>query len=153
MGRVHGVSPSVVHWSRSSTPSAGGSELNGLDEVWNQACDYGADGGVPEGTPPGVEHLASLLRVYNSAMGGGLGFTLEVNEPFRIRNAINSLRYFELAEAADFLQDVLDRSLNGESPDSLPTDDDFYDLVDDGSNPIRRAFEVKAAEVPTDFVR
>ncbi|MFC7533245.1 hypothetical protein [Actinoplanes sp. GCM10030250] len=125
--------------------------LNDLDVIWNQACDYGAEGEVPEGTPTGVEHLASLLRVYNSAMGGGLGFALEVNEPFRVRNAINALRYFELAEAADFLQDVLDRSLNGESPDSLPSDVDFYDLVDDETGPVRRAFKAKAAEIPTDF--
>ena len=92
-----------------------------------------------------------MLRVYNSAMGGGLGFALEVNEPFRVRGAISALRYFELAEAADFLQDVLDRSLNGESPDSLPSDDDFYDLVDDGTNSVSKAFRAKAAKVPTDF--
>ncbi|PRX15800.1 hypothetical protein CLV67_12239 [Actinoplanes italicus] len=127
--------------------------MNGLDTIWNQACDYGADGEVPQGTPPGIEHLASLLRVYNSAMGGGLGFALEVNEPFRVRNAIIALRYFELGEAADFLQDVLDRSLNGESPDSLPSDEDFHRLVDDGPNPISRAFKAKAAKVPADFSR
>ncbi|MDI6105887.1 hypothetical protein QLQ12_45680 [Actinoplanes sp. NEAU-A12] len=122
-----------------------------MDIIWNQACDYGADGEVPDCTPPGIEHLVSLLRVYNSAMGGGLGFALEVNEPFRVRSAINALRYFELAEAADFLQDVLDRSLNGESPDSLPSDEDFYHLVDDGTNPVSRAFKAKAAKVPADF--
>lgn len=116
-----------VRWPRSSSACTGpgssiahawGGTLNDLDVIWNQAADHGADGDVPEGTPPGIEQLASLLRVYNSAMGGGLGFALEVNEPFRVRRAINAFRYFELDEAADFLQDVLDRSLNGELPDS-----------------------------------
>jgi hypothetical protein len=86
-------------------------------------------------------------------MGGGLSFALEVNEPFRVKRAINALRYFELAESADFLQDVLDRSMYGESPDSLPSDDDFYSLVDDGTDPVSRAFKTKAAEVPADFGR
>ena len=55
------------------------------------------------------------------------------------------------SRAANFLQDVLDRSLNGESPDSLPSDDDFYDLVDDGTDPLSRAFKKKAARAPSDF--
>jgi hypothetical protein len=122
-----------------------------LDIIWNEAVDYGVDGEVPEGTPSGVEQLASLLRVYNSAMGGGLGFALEVNEPFRVRRAVAAMRYFGLADAADFLEDVLNRSLNSESPDSLPSDDDFYDLVDDGTERFRRAFKAKVAEVPADF--
>jgi hypothetical protein len=124
-----------------------------LDMIWNEAVDYGADGEVPEGTPSGVEQLASVLRVYNSAMGGGLGFALEVNEPFRVRRAVVAMRYFGLTDAADFLEDVLNRSLNGESPDSLPSDDDFYDLVDDDTERLRRAFKAKVAEVPADFGR
>src|SRR5690242_851650 len=124
-----------------------------LDMIWNEAVDYGADGEVPGGTPSGVVQLASLLRVYNSAMGGGLGFALEVNEPFRVRRAVAAMRYFGLTEAADFLEDVLNRSLNGESADSLPSDDDFYDLVDDRTELLRRAFKAKVAEVPGDFGR
>ena len=125
--------------------------MNDLDAIWNAAADYGADGEVPEGPPPGIEHLASLLRVYNSTMGGSLGFALEVNEPFRVRRAINAMHYFELTRPADFLQDVLNRSLNGESPDPLPSDDDFYALVDDRTNPVSRAFKTKVAQAPTDF--
>lgn len=125
--------------------------MDALNHIWNNACDYGADGETPDGTPPGIEHLAALLRVYNSAMGGGLGFALEVNEPFRIGRAVTALRYFGLAVAADFLEDVLNRSLNGESPDTLPSDGDFYDLVDDDTDPVDRAFRAKAAEVPADF--
>ncbi|MEU7923463.1 DUF4259 domain-containing protein [Micromonospora zamorensis] len=125
--------------------------LDDLDIIWNEAADYGADGEVPKGTPPGIEQLASLLRVYNCAMGGGLGFALEVNEPFRVRHAINAMRYFGLPETAGFLEDVLERSLNGEPPDSLPPDGDFFDLVDDEA--VGRAFMVKTAEVPSDFGR
>jgi hypothetical protein len=131
--------------------SLGGGGLDDLDVIWNEAVDYGADGEVPDGTPSGMEQLASLLRVYNSAMGGGLGFALEVNEPFRVRRAINAMRYFEFAEAADLLENVLDRSLNGESPDSSPPDDDFIDLMDGES--VRRAFKAKVAQIPADFAR
>ena len=129
----------------------GGGALDDLDVIWNEAADYGADGAVPEGTPAGIEQLASLLRVYGSAMGGGLGFALEVNEPFRVRRAIDAMRYFKLAAAADFLEDVLDRTLNGESPDSWPPDEAFYHLVDDET--VRKAFKTKAAQAPTDFGR
>ncbi|MEH1169681.1 DUF4259 domain-containing protein [Micromonospora sp. CPCC 205539] len=125
--------------------------LDDLDTIWNEASDYGADGEVPDGTPPGIEQLASLLRVYNCAMGGGLGFALEVNEPLRVSNAINAMRYFGLTEAAGFLKDVLERSLNGESPDSLPPDGDFYDLADDET--VKRAFKAKATEAPSAFGR
>ncbi|SNT64863.1 protein of unknown function [Asanoa hainanensis] len=95
---------------------AAGAGLDDLDRIWNDAADYGVDGEVPEGTPPGVEHLASLLRVYNCAMSGGLDFALEVNEPFRVVRAIEAMRYFGLPEAADFLADVLTRSEKGEDP-------------------------------------
>ncbi|WP_127505144.1 DUF4259 domain-containing protein [Actinoplanes solisilvae] len=131
--------------------SLGGGRLDDLDIMWNEAADFGADGEMPDGTPSGIEQLASLLGVHNSAMGGGLGFALEVNEPFRVRRAINAMRYFGLAEPADFLDNVLDRSLNNESPDSLPSDDDFYDLMDDEI--VRRAFKAKVAQIPTDFGR
>jgi hypothetical protein len=57
--------------------------LDDLDIIWNRAGSYGADGEAPEDTPPGIVQLSYLLRVYNSAMSGGLGFAVEVNEPFR----------------------------------------------------------------------
>ncbi|GIF62575.1 hypothetical protein Ais01nite_06100 [Asanoa ishikariensis] len=121
-----------------------GGGLDELDHIWNEATDSGADGEMPEGTPPGIEHLASLLRVYNSAMSGGLGFALEVNEPFHVRRAINALRYFGLTETASFVEEAL----NGESPG-----DAFFAPVDHGIDPIGRAFRTKAAEFPTDFGR
>ena len=69
-------------------------ELDDLNIIWNHAADYGADGEAPHGTPPGIVQLSHLLRVYNSVMGGGLGFAVEVNEPFRLRRAVDALRYF-----------------------------------------------------------
>jgi hypothetical protein len=129
----------------------GGGVLDDLDLIWNDACDYGAEGDVPEGTPPGIEHLACLLRVHGSVMGGGLAFALEVNEPFRVRRAVEALRYFGLTVAADLLQDTLDRSLRGENSASWPTDDNFDGLTD--GDVLERAFAAKAAEVPADFGR
>jgi hypothetical protein len=129
----------------------GGAVLDDLDLVWNDACDYGADGDVPEGTPLGIEHLASLLRVHGSVMGGGLAFALEVNEPFRVRHAVEALHYFGLNPAAELLEDTLRRSLKGEDSDSWPTGDDFDGLID--GDVLDSSFRAKAIEVPADFGR
>ncbi len=127
------------------------SVLDDLDAIWNDACDYGADGEAPEGTPLGIQHLASLLRIHGSVMGGGLGFALEVNEPFRVRLAVEALNYFGLNEAAELLEDTLGRSLKGEDSDSWPTDDHFDGLTD--GDVLEIAFRAKASEVPADFGR
>lgn len=129
----------------------GGGVSDDLDRIWNDACDYGADGEVPAGTPRGIEHLASLLRVHGSVMGGGLAFAVEANEPFRVRRAVEALRYFRLTPAADLLEDVLGRSVKGEEPDSWPTGDDFDGLLD--GDVVDSAFRAKAIEVPADFGR
>ncbi len=123
---------------------------DGLDLIWDEANDYGIEGAVPDGTPPGIEHLAHLMRVYNSAMGGGLFFALEANEPFRIRRAITALRYFAMTEAAAMLDDAL---LNSEDPDWDSDDIAFHDLVDGGTDLLGKAFRAKAAEAPADFAR
>lgn len=122
-----------------------------LTTFWNDACDYGADGEVPDGTPPGIRHLASLLRIHGSVMGGGLAVALEVNEPFRVERAVEALRYFGLTAAAGLLEDTLGRSLADEDPDSWPTDDDFDGLID--GDVVDSAFRAKATEVPADFGR
>jgi hypothetical protein len=44
-----------------------------------------------------------------------------------------------------------DERRGGESADSLPSDDDF--LGDGGTDLLRKAFNAKVAEVPTDFGR
>ncbi|WP_436532888.1 DUF4259 domain-containing protein [Actinoplanes sp. HUAS TT8] len=120
-----------------------------LDLIWDEANDYGITGEVPEGIPPGIEHLAHLMGVYNSAMGGGLYFALEANEPSSVRRAIIALRYFRLTEAAT----LLDEALNSESPDSVPADADFYALVNGGTDLLGKAFRAKAVEYPADFKR
>ncbi|MER6594970.1 hypothetical protein ABT214_24605 [Micromonospora purpureochromogenes] len=97
----------------------------GLDElhiIWNHAADYGADGGAPEGTPPGIVQLSYLLRVYNSAMGGGLGFAVKVNEPFRLKRAMDAMQYFGLAELAELVADLIEHDLDGDHAESRQDD-------------------------------
>ncbi|GAA4947384.1 DUF4259 domain-containing protein [Actinoplanes utahensis] len=127
------------------------SVLDDLDAIWNDACDYGADGDVPEGTPLGIQHLASLLRIHGSVMGGGLAFALEVNEPFRVRRAVEALHYFGLTAAAELLEDTLGRSLKSEDSDSWPAGDDLDGLID--GDVLDGAFQAKAMKVPADFGR
>ncbi len=127
------------------------SVMEDLDAIWNDACDYGADGEAPEGTPVGIQHLASLLRIHGSVMGGGLAFALEVNEPFRVKRAVEALHYFGLAAAAELLEDTLGRSLKGQDSESWPTDDGFNGLID--GDVLDSAFQAKAREVPADFGR
>lgn len=123
--------------------------LDDLAVIWNRAADYGADGQAPEGTPPGIAHLSFLLRVYNSAMGGGLGFAVEVNEPFRLRRAIDAMRYFRLSELADLLTDVLNHESDIEYAGSRERQ--FYDLLGPAEENLDKAFRVRAAETPSDF--
>lgn len=92
-----------------------------------------------------------MLRVHGSVMGGGLAFALEVNEPFRVRRAVEALQYFGLTAAAELLEDTLGRSLRGEDSDSWPTGDDFDGLID--GDVLDGAFRAKAMEVPADFGR
>ncbi len=82
-------------------------------------------------------------------MGGGLGFAVEVNERFRLRRAIDAMRYFRLSELADLLTDVLNHDLEGEYVDSRT--DQFYDLLGPQEEVLDRAFRARAAEAPSDF--
>jgi hypothetical protein len=120
-----------------------------LNAIWNLAADYGADGDVPEGTPPGTAQLSYVMRVVNSAMGGGLGFAVEVNERFRVQRAIDGMRYFGLAELADLLTDVLDHDLEDGYAEAQT--DEFYRLVDSGEAGLGAAFKSKAATAPAEF--
>jgi hypothetical protein len=47
-------------------------------EVWNAATALGPSGTVGPDVPTGTAHLARLLCFHNAAMGGGLGFALEI---------------------------------------------------------------------------
>lgn len=124
----------------------------GLDElnvIWNRAADYGADGEAPEATPWGIVQLSYLLRVYNSAMGGGLGFAVEVNEPFRVERAMHAMRYFGLAELAALVADLLEHELDGDYAGSR--DDDLNALLGPQDVALEIAFRAKAIERPADF--
>jgi hypothetical protein len=126
-----------------------GAGLDELDIIWNRAAGYGADGEAPEGTPRGIVQLSYLQRVYNSAMGGGLGFAVEVNELFRLKRAMEAMRYFGLAELADLVADLVDHDLNGDYAESRQ--DDLYTLLGPRDEVLETAFRVKAAERPADF--
>jgi hypothetical protein len=119
-------------------------------EIWNLAADHGADGESPEGTPPGLVRLAWLLRVYNSAMGGGLYFAFEVNEPFRIRNAIEAMRYFGLTELAALMAGILEHGIDNDYLTSR--EDEFYHLLGrDLEENLHRAYRDRLAAAPADF--
>ncbi|MGC4757648.1 hypothetical protein [Micromonospora trifolii] len=61
-------------------------------------------------------HLSYLLRVHNSAMGGGLGLAVEVNEPFRLKRAMEAMRYFGLAELAELMADLIEHDWTVTTP-------------------------------------
>ncbi|GAA2600821.1 hypothetical protein GCM10010399_34530 [Dactylosporangium fulvum] len=123
--------------------------LDELDIIWNRAAEYGADGEAPEGTPQGIVQLSYLLRVYNSAMGGGLGFAVEVNEPFRLERARDAMRYFGLPELAELVADLIEHDLDGDHAESRQ--DDLDALLGPQDEALETAFRVKAAERPADF--
>jgi hypothetical protein len=58
-------------------------------------------------------HPSYLLRVYNSAMSGGLGFAVEVNEEFRLLRAVNAAYYFGLTDLATLLADLITHDQDG----------------------------------------
>ncbi|HEX5594751.1 MAG TPA: hypothetical protein VFX61_01825 [Micromonosporaceae bacterium] len=123
--------------------------LDELDIIWNRAADYGADGEAPEGAPRGIVQLSYLLRVYNSAMGGGWGFAVEVNEPFRLKRAMEAMRYFGLTELAELVADLIEHDLDGDHAESRQDDLDM--LLGPQDEALETAFRVKAVERPADF--
>ncbi|WP_433606639.1 hypothetical protein ACQP2P_30605 [Dactylosporangium sp. CA-139114] len=124
-------------------------EFESLRFLWNCAADYGADGEVPEDAPLGVEHLSHLLRVYNSAMGGGLGFAIQVNEEFRLRRAVDAARYLGLVGLAELLEDLIARYGDGAYAESR--DSDLVTILGQRDEHLEAAFRAKAAESPADF--
>jgi hypothetical protein len=123
--------------------------LDELDIVWNRAGSLGADGEAPDGIPRGVVQLSYLLRVYNSAMGGGLGFAVEVNEQFRLQRAIDAMHYFGLPELAALVADLLDHDLDAEYAESRQSD--FDALLGPRDENLSCAYRTKATESPADF--
>jgi hypothetical protein len=96
--------------------------------------------------------LAAALRVCNSIMGGGVGFALEVNEPFRVAAAIDGFRYFGLTEVAGLLSDIADGYGSPGYDASRVSElerrvEEFLDVED----PLADAFRSLAAERPDAF--
>jgi hypothetical protein len=50
--------------------------------------------------PTGTAHLARLLRFHNAAMGGGLGFALEVTPADRLEAVALAADYLDLVDVA-----------------------------------------------------
>ncbi len=120
------------------------------DDLWNEAANLGASDAIPAGVPSGQAHLARLLRFHNSAMGGGLGFAVEVNEPDRIEAAAQASEYFGLSELAEFLRGL------GEPDAAEELTDRYYELTGEsggGEDVIEPAFRAKLVQSPQDFGR
>jgi len=126
--------------------------MDRLDEIWNDAVDLGVDGDVPPGTPVGMEKLSHALRVYNSVMGGGVGFALEANEPFRVSLAIDGFRYLGLTEVAELLAEVADGyGMPGYDASQVSAQADRIEELFDEGDPVDDAFRAIASEKPEDF--
>lgn len=122
--------------------------MDDLDLVWNAAGELGAEGEAPGGTPQGITNLSYLLRLYNSTMGGGLGFAFEVNEKFRIQRAINAMGYFGLSELADFFEDLLEHFPDYDYIEAKYAE---YEALVGTGDVIEDAFRAKAGEAPDEF--
>ncbi|MEV4664338.1 hypothetical protein AB0J85_20600 [Micromonospora echinofusca] len=122
--------------------------MKSLDDVFNEAVDYGVEGAVPVGTPVGVAKLSHVLRVFNAIMGGGLGFAVEVIEPDEFKRAVEGFRYLDLVEVANLLAEL------AESYGSSDYDFRKEEILDHSLNvgaPVNAAFRRKASDVPSDF--
>jgi hypothetical protein len=90
---------------RTEVPFQGGSNRQYLrmtsvsDAIWNRAA---MDAGGPS-PRSGDAALASLLRVHNLAMSGGLLDALDRLSPGDLDAAQNGYRFFDLPEAADVI--------------------------------------------------
>ncbi|BCJ55389.1 hypothetical protein Asp14428_68640 [Actinoplanes sp. NBRC 14428] len=126
--------------------------MDRLSELWNEAVDLAEEGDVPPGTPEGMARLADVLRVYNSIMGGGVGFALEVNEPSRVGRAVDGLRYLGLSEVAGLLADIADgyRAPGGGAAGVAEQEKRLEELLD-LQDPVEDAFRLRARAEPREF--
>jgi hypothetical protein len=69
-------------------------------EVWNAATALGSSGTVGPEVPTGTAHLARLLRFHNAAMGGGLGFALEVTGADQLEAVASAADCLDLVDVA-----------------------------------------------------
>lgn len=125
--------------------------MDRLTEIYHEAVDFGEEGEAPAGAPVGVVQLSYALRVYNSIQGGGVGFALEANEPFRVGHAIDAFRYFGMAEVAELLADVAESyGAHGHDDEQAAKKDRIEEIVYDG-DPLFDAYQVKARTDAKDF--
>jgi hypothetical protein len=113
------------------------------------AADYDADGGAPAGSPRGIVQLSSLLRVYNSIMGGGLDFAVEVNERLRLQRAMDAARYFGLTELAQLVAGLIEPDLD--MSHAASRQDGLDALLGPADTALETAFRIMAAEQLADF--
>ncbi|WP_127503347.1 hypothetical protein [Actinoplanes solisilvae] len=119
-----------------------------LDDVYDDAVDFGAEGEVPVGTPIGTTRLAHVMRVYNSILGGGLGSAMAVVEPAGFERAVAGFRYLGLGDLADRLA----RSVESYGrPDHDFQEQRGLEQLLRAGDPVGDAFERKAAQIPSDF--
>ena len=72
--------------------------------VWNAATALGPSGTVAPDVPTGTAQLARLLRLHNAAMGGGLGFALEVTPADQLEAVASAADYLDLIEVAPLVR-------------------------------------------------
>lgn len=102
--------------------------------------------------PPGLFHLAYLLRFHNAVMSGGLAFAVEVTDDNLFGAVLDASRYLGLTELATFLERV---AAAGRDDDALEELGGDYMRItgEDVPGPalIDRAFEAKLMANPSDF--
>lgn len=121
--------------------------MKSMNDVFNEAVDYGAEGVVPVGTPIGVERLSHVHRVFNAIMGGGLGFAVEVLASDEFRRAVEGCRYLDLGEVANLLAELVE-SYGSSGYDVRK--EEILDALLVGAL-IYDAFRRKVSEAPSDF--
>ena len=122
--------------------------MTSVDDVYEAAVDFGTEGEVPDGTPEGTARLAHVMRVYNSILGDGLGWAMEVLEPHEFDDAVEGFRYLGLGEIADFLAQLVE---SYGRPDYDFQEQDRLERLLRSGDPVGDAFERKAADSPRDF--
>jgi hypothetical protein len=73
-------------------------------EVWNAATALGPSGTVGPDVPTGTAQLARLLRFHNAAMGGGLGFALEITPADQLEAVAAAADYLDLVDVARLIR-------------------------------------------------
>ena len=121
-------------------------------EVWNAATALGPSGTVGPDVPTGTAHLARLLRFHNAAMGGGLGFALEVTAADQLEAVASAADYLDLVDVARLVRRL---AADGRDFDLAEGLNDAYGEATGetrvGDSEVERAFLRAFASSPGDF--